>query len=135
MKFDIPRIVKTVALANYAEEYGDRQIWVWVNPPVRLLEEHDRILSEIDQVIKLALTHAQGEDASPLQVPIDRAADGLVKVFAELWSQGPDEMRWTEEEVKQLVADTQETDPLLWPWLRNKTINAIREHRTRAKKD
>lgn len=129
MKFEIRRVVKVLELSEYAPEYEGTTIMVWVNPPARLLQEHDRILSDITDALKNALV----EGFSPEKV-IERAAEELVAVFAELWSQGAAEMQWTADEVTKLVADTQDSDPQLWLWLRTQTINAIREHRERIKK-
>ena len=40
MKIDIRPLVRPIRLRDYAEEYGDEAIWVWVNPPRRLRQEH-----------------------------------------------------------------------------------------------
>ena len=48
-KFDIPRIVRPLALAEYAPEMGETCIQVWVNPPRRLIEEHDGLWADIVQ--------------------------------------------------------------------------------------
>jgi hypothetical protein len=150
MKFEIAKIVRPVALAEYAEEYGDRQILVWVNPPLRLLDEHDQVVGRVREVMRGVLEGptpspslkgrgAQVESAAvgarAWQNEIERAGDDLVRIFAELWSQGAEDTRWSEEEVRQLVAETVDTDPRLWPWLRNQTIMAIRAHRENVKKD
>jgi hypothetical protein len=37
--------------------------------------------------------------------------------------------------VRRLVAETMDTDPRLWGWLRNRSIEAIRAHRENVKKD
>jgi hypothetical protein len=66
MKFEIAKIVRPVELADYAEEYGDRVIMVWVNPPVRLLEEHDQVVNRVREVVSAAL---KGPTPRPSQLP------------------------------------------------------------------
>lgn len=127
MKFDIPKIVRALDLQEYAAEWGSLQIQVWVNPPIRLLQEHDQVLVDVRQAIK-------GNDQATAQITIEQAAKDLVRIFAELWSQGAEETRWSEAEVERLVEETQPTDPLLWNWLRERTIDMIREHRAAVKK-
>lgn len=129
MKFEIAKITQAVRLSGYAAEYGELEIRVWVNPPQRLLQEHDRIVNAIAEAVR------SGGEFEAIKTAIDETAEGLVKVFAELWSQGPEGTRWSEEEIRQLVEETMDTDPQLWPWLRNQTIEAIRTHRSRIKKD
>ena len=114
-------------LQEYAAEWGSLQIQVWVNPPIRLLQAHDQVLVDVRQAIKC-------DDQAAAQTAIEHAAKDLVHIFAELWSQGAEETHWTETEVERLVEETQSTDPLLWNWLRERTIDMIREHRAAVKK-
>lgn len=178
MKFQIPAIVKPIALCEYAPEYGERKIYVWVNPPKRLMDAHDDVVRDIDQVRgkirrKLAELVLEAESAPPAPVdggeesplrptatsPIsengngggnavpdlkalladetaemERTADRLVDVFAELWSAGG-EPHFTADEVRELVLETAESDPQLWPWLRDQSIDLIQEHRKKIKKN
>lgn len=130
MKFEIPKITRAIDLVEYAPEWASLQIHVWVNPPLRLLQEHDQVLSDVRQAVKD--NQVEGHSA---QSSIEKAADDLARIFSELWSQGPEETHWSAEEVVKLVEETRETDPQLWYWLRDKSIEAIREHRTQIKKD
>jgi hypothetical protein len=132
MKFEIAKITRAVRLAEYAEEYEGVEIRVWVNPPVKLLVEHDRWIESLKNIVN------RGEGAETVEQIIkgvDAAADGLAAVFSELWSQGPAESRWSVEEIRAFVAENAETDPRLWMWLRNRSIEMIGEHRAGIKKN
>jgi hypothetical protein len=106
MKFDVPKITKRLELQRYAEEFGDAALVVWVNPPMRMLNEL-----------------------------VEAEAEVVFTILAELWSQGGDEnTHWTSEEVKDLALKTYETDPGLFRWLRDETFLLIGEHRKAQKK-
>ena len=58
MKIDIPKVVRPLVLSDYAEGFGvdpktgeDVPMWVWVNPPLAVLREHDGTHAEINQGI------------------------------------------------------------------------------------
>lgn len=129
MKFDIPKIVRALDLQEYAPEWGSLQIQVWVNPPVRLLQEHDQVLLDVRQAIK------DDVDPATAQAMIEQAAKDMARIFAELWSQGAPETRWSADEIEHMVEETQSTDPRLWAWLRERTIEMIRDYRAAVKKD
>lgn len=130
MKFEIPRITRALNLAEYAPEWQSLAIHVWVNPPMKLLQEYDQALATARQAIKDGLVEGYSAEEAILKVASD-----LKRIFAELWSQGPEDTHWTPEEVEQLVAETAETDPGLWLWLRNRSIELIKAHRQQIKKD
>lgn len=107
MKINIPKIVKQVELREYAAELEGAVLMVWVNPARALLAE------------------LVGKETST-----ERKAE----IFAELWSQGPEDTRWTGEEVLELIVSTFETDPKLFEWMRDQTLGAIGAHRAGLKK-
>jgi hypothetical protein len=132
MKFEIAKITRAIRLAEYAKEYEGVEIRVWVNPPVKLLVEHDRWIEAMKNIVN------RGEGAETVEqivAGLNAAADGLAAIFSELWSQGPAESRWSVEEIRTFVAENMDGDPRLWPWLRNQTIELIREHREGIKKN
>lgn len=107
MKINIPKIVKKVEMAGYAPELAGAALMVWVNPARALLAE---------------------------LVAKDTSTERKAEIFAELWSQGPEDTRWTGEEVLVLIVSTFETDPKLFEWMRDQTLGAIGEHRAGLKK-
>lgn len=107
MRFQIPRLVRPLPLAEYAPELGAVTVFVWVNPPGEFLNRREGL----DEV-------------------------GLYAWIAEMWSQGQDPgTHWTADDVRALVSgDITDTDPGLWRWLMRRTWELIAEHRAQAKK-
>ena len=153
MKFDVPKINRAIKLSEYAPEFGEAEILVWVNPPVRLMNEHDAAVREVVEITrgmireagKMPLTSPpapplrNGEGSGKIEgeewkARLEKVAGELARIFSELWSQGPEDTRWTVEEIRELVKGTTETDPGLWPWLRNRTIQTIQDYRAGIKK-
>lgn len=155
-KFDVLKIVRPIRLCEYAEEYGDAVIHVWVNPPQPMLAMHDALVFE-SGMLRRRLTpppmpepgpEEDGEgkpaaEAAP-QLSEEETKAGLQRLmeiaeahfewFAKLWSQGPEGTQWTKEEVGQLLDGFAETDPHFWEWVTGRTVDMIREHRTGQKK-
>jgi hypothetical protein len=119
MKLDIPKIVRPVDLGDYAEEMRGKLIYVWVNSPVALLQEYFTLQDSI----------RTGEEEKVLESQAAR----MREILAELLSQGPQELRWTVDEVGELIS-TADTDPLLYPWVVNSIFEQIGQHRVRQKK-
>lgn len=106
-KIEIPRIVRPLDLAEYAPEYAGAVMQVWVNPTRAKLR---------------AYYEAAGD------------ADRLVAWFAEIWSQGVEETRWTAEGVYRLAEHALDADPRLWSWLCARTLTMIADWRGVQKK-
>jgi hypothetical protein len=137
MKFEIPKIVKTLNVGEYAAELEPVKIVVWVNPPRALLVRHDEMIAKLATAMSKRLELGAGSevDAGELAKEIEAVRGEMTAVFSELWSAGVDpETRWSAAEIDKLITGMFETDPQLWPWLRNRTIEMIREHREFVKK-
>jgi hypothetical protein len=137
MKFDIPKIVKVLNAGDYAAELEPVKIQVWVNPPRSLLVRHDEMIAKLAAAMSKRLELGAGNevDAGELAKEIEAVRGEMTAVFSELWSAGTDpERRWSAAEIDKLITGMFETDPQLWPWLRNRTIEMIREHRENVKK-
>lgn len=135
-KIQIPKIVRPLRLADYAPEYGDAVIQVWVNPPRALVEEYREAL-ELAYAAQSSIAGGALEEAGQGEAlrQISAAGERIIAWMAQIWSQGYDaESHWTAAEVQELVAHSEDRDPGLWPWLSAQTRNLILEHRTRAKK-
>jgi hypothetical protein len=156
-KFKIPKIIRTINLADYAAEFGEAVIEVWVNPPRDLLVAIAKIQGEVQRLVMPApdpapaegkastLTSPGGMEAAGSEGPLQSAqadlGDKINKLtqetfawYAEIWSQGKAENHWTVEEIQTLVKNAKDTDPKLWAWICNKTGELIGEHRSNAKK-
>lgn len=120
MKLDIPKIVRPVDLGGYAEEMRGQVLYVWVNPPLALLQEYFSSQESL----------RTGEEEKTLEGHAAR----MREILAELLSQGPEELRWTADDISVLLMEKSETDPLLYPWLVDAIFEKIGEHRVRQKK-
>lgn len=112
MKFDIPRIVKQIHLADYALEFGELVVDVHVNPARGLLVEWDELQRAYRQ-----------PDADLRQYN-----EGVNRVLGLLWG-------WTPEEVDAFGSQAMETDPELLGWLVQRTFELIQAHRGFIKKN
>jgi formyltetrahydrofolate synthetase len=111
MELKIPNIVQVIKLKDYAPEFGEVQIFVWVNPTRALMIQKDE---------RLMKKTASREEIGAW--------------FAEIWSQGAEGTHWTADEVLKMVDTVMEKDPGLWGWLCSETARLIGEHRRIKKK-
>jgi hypothetical protein len=111
MDLKIPNIIKPIELKEYAEEFGDAVIWVWVNP-TRTMR-----VSLSENILSGNATEEQ-----------------IGAWLSEIWSKGADDTHFTPEDVLKLGEDCMERDPRLWVWLINKTIELLYSHYSRKKK-
>ncbi len=63
---------------------------------------------------------------------VDQAGE-LHAWYAEMWSQGEDQ--WTAEDVKELAEAALDTDPGLWDFVQESSLDAMQEYRRRKKAD
>ena len=111
MKLTVPNIVKPIHLSEFAPEFGDACIHVWVNPR----RELRTVLIEV--------------------ILSDKATDeSMAEWLSEIWSQGPEDSRMTAEDVKALALECAEKAPNLWSWLVTKTIYLLTDHYNTKKK-
>ena len=134
MRFQVPKIVRPLALTDYAPEMvkpGTAEpllVWVWVNPPVALLDAYDEAL-ERGRELAARLDKAAGDDEiRALAQELSANGRRFAEWFAEIWSQGKDEgTHWTAQDVLDMGSN--ETDPGLHSWLSARTRELIRAHR------
>jgi len=148
MKIELRRIVRPVRLGDYAEEYGDEVIQVWVNPSraTRLelqaigqaaAQARDRLAELAKQTGDLADEDRDAINAELEQIneEFDGYMESICAWYADIWSQHDNEdTHWTAEQVGEVVAACQEDDPAFWAWLQDETMRLIREHREGIKK-
>ena len=111
MNIEIPKIVRPLPLSDYAPEFGDVHLDVWVNPSRKLLEAINQVAH---QVVTTGLTPENAEES--------------IEVIAQIWSCTP-------EEVSALIEHSADTDPKLFQWLLVRTFKMIRDHRLAVKKN
>lgn len=148
MKIDIPKIVLTVDLGEYATELAGKLLYVWVNQPKEKLREYDDLVTDLQEK---SLAEAQkilvdgkeptaveptpniiGKVFDQLRTMMlkkrEKKGDGidakLLQWYAEMWSQGPEESRWTASELQAL----EEQDPSFLSWAIARSWNKRNEH-------
>lgn len=109
LKFEAKKIIRTLEISDYAPEYAGQTLQVWVNPPMRWIDDHDRAVREGDNKT-------------------------VLDCLSEVWSQGPEDTRVTPEDAEAISGMMQETDPAFFLWLRLRTMQMIAEHRAHVKK-
>jgi hypothetical protein len=106
MRIEIPKIWKKVELKDYAPEFGEAQIPVWVNPSRSMLEK----------------LYENGQQFKP------ETTEENVDLLAKIWDMAA-------EDVKELMDSSAESDPLFFTWLIIRTFKLIEEHRNLLKKN
>ena len=122
-KFPMPKIIRPLKLADYAPEYGDASIQIWVNPPKEVRDRRFDLLGEFvrkDTDFKAAKkTKAEIETQATWQKDWKARWTGWL---AHLWSQSPDPAQhWTQAEIEEMDA----TDPALVRWLIQQTLEMV----------
>ena len=139
MKLNIPKIIRPLDLAVYAEELNGAVCQVWVNPTRMLLDENAEIQFELADYIKRieSITRSDLNDQEKVQAlkEEDRVGDNIMKRqygwWANILSQSTDgATHWTAEGLKKL----DEQDTALWQFLRHAAAEMIRNHREGIKK-
>ena len=132
MKVNIPKVTRPIRLSDYAPEFGEQVIEMWVNPPREtrlafsgIMDRYRDTLAQIEEAEEGA-----PELADMVQAVVDQAGE-LHAWYAEMWSQGEDD--WAAEQVKELVEAALDTDPGLWEYVQERSLDLMREYRRRKK--
>ena len=135
MRINIPKVVRPIRLSDYAPEFEDQAIGMWVNPPRDKRLEFAGITKRFAEVREQI---AKTEDRDELQDLFDRINEMGLEIYAwyaDMWSQGEGYEEWTGEEVKEMVEAALDTDHALWDFLQESSLDAMKEYRTRKKSD
>lgn len=138
MRIIIPPITRPIPLTDYAPELKSEDgapvvVHVWVNPPVRMIDEYRQLLATA-QALRQEIEKPQTEDGlKALGGQLVAIGERFSEWYAEIWSKHADAgTHWTAQDVRDLA--TSETDPDLHNWLRGRTWDLITAHRTGEKK-
>lgn len=160
MKIEIVKIVRPLYLRNYAPEYGDMALQVWVNPPRKANEQRqDRMMEAARLIVEMkellvsvaaGQAPSEGESLAEQTIYAEQGAPesrikeiaqyvtqiGLEMIdwLAEIWSQGAEETWMSREELRAFIVEADESDPRLYAWLLSETLRMIDEHRSMEKK-
>lgn len=111
MDLKIPRIIENLPLADYAPEFGEVSLPIWVNPPRKLLEQ-------MNEIARAAVTGGLPEGR-------EQEAAGII---GQLWG-------CSDTDVLRIVEHSADTDPKLFAWLLLRTFRMIEAHRQAVKKN
>jgi hypothetical protein len=132
MKFDIPKIVRPLGLAEYDKALEGLTLHVWVNPPMTVRQT----LVDIGTAFAAALKQDVPDGAAPdveaeiVQQATEALYAGRVGWLAEILSQGPEATHMQRDE---LEAKRQE-DPAFIEWLMRRIGRMMLEHQSAEKK-
>lgn len=133
MAFKIPKIIRDMPLSDYAPEMGDLKLQVWVNPPREMIRQFGLIVStEASSGLFVGAGKAGAEKAGAGTVPVAaiNVDDQVSSWYSILLSQGVEECRMSEDDLKQLFDD----DPALWLFISARVWGMIDEHRSALEK-
>jgi hypothetical protein len=134
MEFKIPKITKKIALKDYAPEFGETVLEVWVNPPRVLLTEQAAIVDEIRKIVAevdARVKKGDTKDDPALNDRLEALNTAMEAWYGTVLTQNGEPI--TSADVHALVIQCMETDPRLWDWLRDTALHAILEHREAQK--
>jgi hypothetical protein len=112
MKINIPKILKAIPLEEYAPELEGQALQVWVNPTREMINRYNEMITEV---------HGN---------PSPETNNKVKAWYAEMLSQGPEDTRWTVEELTELESK----DMTFITWLMSSVLTAWTEHKTYKKK-
>jgi hypothetical protein len=146
-KFNIPRIARSVDLAKYAPEVAEEiakaapPIYMWVNLTRGAHLQYAEIVREWRSVLA-PLTAEPTVDKSQAKAAIQEMSGQAEALnqrtagwWSEVWSQGPENARWTVDEVQALMVQCSEQDPALWDFIINECWRMVAQHRESARKN
>ena len=131
MKVNIPRVVRPIPLCDYAPEFGEQVIEMWVNPPRAKRLEFADITKRYKETMDLLAATEDDDELQELVGVIEALAGELHDWYAEMWSQGQDE--WTAAEVKEFAAAALDTDPGLWDYVQESSLDVMAAYRRQKK--
>jgi hypothetical protein len=144
MRIEIEKVLQNLPLAEYAPEYGEKHLVVWVNPSRKVLQERiaqaergQALRSELDELHTSAGQKPAEQALARARTVVEELSvigrDSLAWM-SEILSQGAEDTRMSAEELTAFVADCEELDPGFWPWISKMVWQMISDYRLQKKK-
>jgi hypothetical protein len=130
MRIEFRKILRPLDIGAYAPDMGGQVLWIWANPPVRLVRDYFEISDDIAKLAKAAKTLHQDELINARESLTER----LCVWMAEVLSQGELDSHWTAVELAELERTASDTDPRFWAWMTRSIVDIVLEHRGLLKK-
>ena len=142
MPIEIRKVVRPLRLSEFAQEYGEETLDVWVNPPRGRRAEYARAaflsrtgVARLEAPVAEETPALDEEARAKIVAQVAEGNDGVFAYFAELWSQGADVSKHLgSAQVKDFAVRCMEEDQALWSFLVKRTLALIEEHRSGEKK-
>lgn len=131
-KIEIPKIFKTVNFSEFAEEFGEQSLDIWVNIPKKLIDERNALIIQGNAVKETLgkLVKAKDPDLEKIEAVKQeylKVDDQMVSWYTNVWYMNGEPL--SEEEVKELHKAAIENDPAFLDWIVGKTFELMKEHR------
>ena len=136
MKIKIAKVVRPLRLADYAEEYGEGVVDVWLNPPSEMTDGINRVIRETNAAFESLKKLEPGDPKiDGLRASIESLSEEMAGLFSRIWSQGNDPARHISvADIKALVEECELTHEPLYSWMTGESWRMILEHRAGIKK-
>ncbi len=150
MEFKIPKIYKKIELKDYAAEWEDQSLSVWINLPRSMVNEQfawaeaynelsKRINENNAKVFELGTKKAGRKDEiSKLKTEIDQwmerkreLGEKLDEWYSKVFFDNGEPV--TKESISELFRNAEDTDPQFKAWLQLQALTAIYDHRSAQK--
>ena len=134
MKFNIPKIIKSLEMSEYDEAMKGLALRVWVNPPSGVHASYWKFQASLAKLSKKleSLKDSDTKEVVDINTEIENVNQEIFAWYSNIWSQ--DEDPDTHVSVEEIENMTDE-DPALWGFVATGTTRMIREHRDNQRKN
>lgn len=126
MKLEIPKIYKKLMFSEYAPEFGDASLDIWVNPPAELF---GKWLNDTRK-LRALIEESKGKEKD-FTSQFEAITDEVFTFYAAILHEEGKPL--AVEDVKKLFEAAASTDPLFPNWVVDRMVDAILEHRDTRK--
>jgi|WetSurMetagenome_2_1015567.scaffolds.fasta_scaffold971688_1 hypothetical protein len=127
MKIEFPRITRPLKLADYAPEFGEQEILIWVNQPIAQRDTFLRIGLESARARQLIKNGGKDNMAQAVK-DLDRLGGELMDWLAATWD-------FPRQEVEDLFKECLARGSGLYDWLVRETWDIVTNYRVMVKKN
>jgi len=147
--FEIPKCFKSIRLADYAPEYKDQHIDVWVNPPSSILLERDAVIEQINieneaiEAISREIAKIQNQEEIKAAFKkngahLQEIGQKIQELYRSIWPWYAkilfiDGSQINEKDLLEIFETSTDTDPKFTAWLTSRAMELIIEHRQQRK--
>jgi len=136
LKIKIPKIIRPLKLADYAPEYEEAVLDVWVNPPSDVTDGINVVIRRTNEAFEALKAAKTDEEAKRLRDELDTLGTQMAELFSRVWSQGKDpERHMSLDDITALVEECDQNGEPIYSWMTGESWRMILEHRVGIKKN